>query len=258
VSEQREAQKSAKQFLSCAVVSNTAVDENNFVIAFEWNGTAPKAGQFFMVKPERSSVFLARPISVFSYAQNVVRFLITKVGKGTEELGSLQTGERATLTGALGNAWCDFLDPAFEKIALVGGEAGIAPLAAFAEELSASKTEYDFFAGYKSRSFGLETIPPHVLTVTSEDGASGKKGLLLDYFTPEHYDAVFVCGSNGLLKAVSAACAAHGTHCFVSTDNYMACGVGACLGCTIHTSGGNKRCCADGAIFKSSEVVFDE
>jgi NAD(P)H-flavin reductase len=61
-----------------------------------------------------------------------------------------------------------------------------------------------------------------------------------------------------MLKAVAAKCKATGVPCFISMEKRMACGVGACLGCTVHTVSGNRRCCADGPGFKAEEVIFDE
>ncbi|MDR0443723.1 MAG: hypothetical protein LBH44_09975 [Treponema sp.] len=329
----------------CPLINNTPVNDEVFSLYFHWDGPAPKAGQFFMVKPLRSSVFLARPLSVAGFMDNsVVKFLIAKRGKGTQELAAMHTGEEAELTGPLGNAWEDFL-PAGGKIALVSGGVGIAPLAA----LAAEKPDYNFhfYAGFRQGFSGKEeeaamlggavnakkliiavenfstktsrrgaeaqseenvvsdssivsrscpkkinsTTNQHKPTRTKNDykvkvrEVRGKKIKLQTYWTSptrlcerhtgripdfldlsEKYDAVYACGPEPMLKALKEKCEKAALPCFVSLERRMACGVGACLGCTVSTLNGNHRCCAgnsvakgkDGTIFDTKELIFDD
>jgi NAD(P)H-flavin reductase len=100
-------------------------------------------------------------------------------------------------------------------------------------------------------------VPPQKLIVTTDDGSDGEKGVVTDAIDAGAYAAVFSCGTTAMLKAVAAACCAiAGTPCFISAENHMACGVGACLGCAVKTASGNKRCCADGPVFNAREVIF--
>jgi NAD(P)H-flavin reductase len=92
------------------------------------------------------------------------------------------------------------------------------------------------------------------LVVATEDGSVGQKGLIPDLLDPAQYGAVYTCGPEPMLRVVAASCAAAGTPCFVSLERHMACGVGACLGCTVKTASGNRRCCADGPVFRAGEV----
>jgi NAD(P)H-flavin reductase len=82
--------------LICELINNTRINEEFFILQFIWENPAPKAGQFFMLKPLRNSVFLPRPISIFEYnhEQKTVKFLISKRGKGTEDLFNLYPGEK--------------------------------------------------------------------------------------------------------------------------------------------------------------------
>jgi len=250
----------------CELAANYPVNGETFITQFVWDGPAPKAGQFFMVRPQRSSVFLARPLSIFEFnpVQNMVKFLITKRGKGTEELGQMQIGEKVELTGPIGNAWEDYL-PENGKVALVGGGTGIAPLAALVAEKPDSY--FHFFAGFKSGFRNKEeensmlgaAVNAKKLIVAAEDGRNALNGRVVDYlFEPRNYDVMFACGPVLLLKAVIEKCKANNVPCYVSMERYMACGVGACLGCTVQTPKGNRRCCVDGPIFSSEEVVIDE
>ena len=252
--------------LVCELTANSQVNNDIFILHFTWAGPVPKAGQFFMVKPQRSSVFLARPISVceFNAAQSTVKFLIARRGKGTEELSQMYIGEKAELTGPLGNAWADFL-PEGGKAALVGGGVGIAPLQAIASE----KPDYlfHFYAGFKYgfRSKEEEDAILGVaayakkLIITAEDGRNALGGRIVDFlFEPQNYDVIFACGPAPMLKAVKEKCETKRVSCYVSLERRMACGVGVCLGCTVRTLKGGRRCCADGPIFPAGELIFDE
>ena len=262
-----------KQCLTCGVLGNYAVADGIFRLDCGWPGAAPRAGQFFMVKPKRSSVFLPRPISVSAWEPaaagngHTVQFLVAARGKGTAELAELRAGESVELTGPLGNAWADFLPrsgraQSSKPIALIGGGIGIAPLEALAAELP--KDSFDFYAGFKAfqnRSerntlLGPVLTGPANLIVATENGKEGLKGTIPGFLNPADYSAVCACGPQAMLRAVAEKCAAAGVPCYVSLERRMACGVGACLGCTVTTTKGNRRCCTDGPVFSAAEVLF--
>jgi NAD(P)H-flavin reductase len=221
-------------------------------------------------------VFLARPISVAgwradtritdrienrNHSSRIIRFLIAKQGIGTEELASLIAGEQAELTGPLGNGWAGFVPEILSgPLALIAGGIGMAPLRAFAAERAAGT--YDFYAGFKTLDPGLtgllDGLNTAALILATEDGSGGHKGRILDILEPATYQAVYACGPEPMLKAVAACCKAAGVPCFISMERRMACGVGACLGCTVRTIHGNRRCCADGPIFRAEEILLDD
>jgi NAD(P)H-flavin reductase len=252
--------------LVCGLAVNTPVRDGVFSLEFSWNGPAPKAGQFFMVKPLRCSFFLGRPLSVMEWngSSRTVKFLIARRRNGTEELSLMSAGEEAQLTGPLGNAWADFL-PVEGKTALIGGGVGIAPLAA----LVAEKSDYDFhfYAGFK-RGFHDKregaamlgaVMNAEKLIIAAEDGKNAPQGRIVDFFDWDcEYAAIFACGPEPMLQAVKAKSDKVEIPCFFSLERHMACGVGTCLGCTVRTVKGNRRCCADGPVFAARELVFDE
>jgi len=263
----------------CELIYNDHLSNEIFRLVFVWQGNdktklpAPKAGQFFMIKPKRSSVFLGRPISFCLFDKNAkssaVTFLIAKLGKGTQELAAMRPGEEAELIGPLGNSWMDFLTSANKgkgkSIALVGGGLGVAPLNSLLCESPGHI--FDFYAGFKNAFKSKEErhglLGPSILgsekiILATEDGKEGQKGLITDFLEPEKYDAVCTCGPLPMMKAVAIKCKAAGVPCYVSMESRMACGVGACLGCTVKTVNGNCRCCADGPIFNANEVFPDE
>ena len=273
-------------------------------LEFSWSGAAPRGGQFFLLKPEKSSVFLSRPISAALWKEgDLLRFLIIPRGQGSKELADIQIGERVNIIGPLGNSWDAAVsnradaNPAIAKpqtpgesekrVALVAGGIGIAPLLALAHELSSfngknainqNSQKFDFFAGFRSwqplndpvnnKDFneasllaslaGTSGLLPDSICIATEDASFGKKGRITDFFNPSLYKCVYACGPEPMLRAVAKLCMASGTPCFISMEAHMACGVGACLGCSIKTIGGNKCCCSDGPVFDAGELVFND
>lgn len=223
----------------------------------------PKPGQFFMLHPVRSNVILGRPISVFHVEKNSlgateIQFLILVKGQGTQELCSLQEGDKINLLGPLGNT---FVKPKLEeKILIVGGGIGVAPVANFAESLR--EKSYDFYASYKSGSYGLDFIKPNKLVITTDDGSVGIKGMLPVALTEEvlkkeKYNVIYACGPLPMLAYIKEIAEKLKILCFLSMESRMACGVGVCLGCVIETTEGKKRCCKDGPVFDSKILKFE-
>jgi NAD(P)H-flavin reductase len=208
-----------------------------------------------MIKPERTSAFLGRPISVEDWDSQKIRFLIAVRGKGTAAIAGMTQGEKADLTGPLGNAWED-MPFSGGPIALVSGGVGVAPLTMFAK--SGISETIDVYAGFTSAPFGYIMEEKRKTLIASEEGGYGRLGRILDFFEPQKYRAVYACGPEAMLKAASAQCKQAGVPCFISLERTMACGTGACLGCTVKTNRGNRRCCTDGPIFNAEEVMFDE
>ena len=250
----------------CELSANIPINETYFILQFIYTGHAPKAGQFFMVKPERTSVFLPRPISIFEFnsSKGLLRFLIEKKGTGTKELSMLQAGEKVFLTGPIGNSWSDFLT-GNGKAALVGGSAGVAPLAALVAENP--QHNFHFYAGFKNGFHEKEhenavlgqAVNAKKIVVSAEDYINALGGRIVDYiFEPENYDVIFACGSAPMLSAVRKKCETKKIPCFVSMESRMACGTGACLGCTVRTAKGNRRCCADGPIFPAGDLILND
>ncbi|MCL2184632.1 MAG: dihydroorotate dehydrogenase electron transfer subunit [Treponema sp.] len=252
--------------IECELIKNTTITNEYFILQFFWDFHSPRAGQFFMMKPVRSSVFLQRPISVFEYnnQQKIVKFLIAKRGKGTKELFDLMPGDKVFLTGPLGNTWAEFL-PEDGKVALVGGSIGIAPLAA----LVAEKPDvfFHFFAGFKQGFRSKEeenavmgnALNSKKLVISAEDGKNALIGRIADFiYEPQDYSSLFACGNIPMLRAIKKKCESKNVPCYISLESRFGCGVGACLGCTIRTVNGNRCCCKHGPIFPANEVLFDD
>lgn len=251
------------------VLLNRPVAEGVFELRAAWEGPEPRPGQFYMVRPARGASFLGRPISVFAWEPGTrgeagaVSFLVALRGLGTAELADLRVDEEVELLGPLGSWWLSDAaayagtEPSIDRpFALVGGGIGVAPIAFLARHLPVGS--YDLYAGYRSRPYGLDDLAPRTLVIATEDGSEGCQGRIPDYLDPKSYAAVFACGPEAMLRAVVDACRLSATPCVISAERRMACGVGACLGCTIRTRSGSRRCCVDGPVFDAREVIFDE
>lgn len=222
----------------------------------------PAAGQFYMLHAVRSNTLLGRPISVYHsekgyFGDIEVTFLILVKGEGTKELCSLEENDKINLLGPCGNR---FPCPTGKKTLIVGGGIGVAPVAGFAETLP--EGSYDFYASFKSGSYGLEHIRPAKLTITTDDGSVGVHGMLPAALTKEAvksggYSEVYACGPLPMLKYVKEVAEECGIPCWLSMEARMACGVGVCLGCVIDTTEGKKRCCKEGPVFDSKILKFD-
>ncbi len=220
----------------------------------------PLAGQFYMLQAVRTNTLLGRPISVFHVnkdgAAPRLEFLILLKGQGTKELCTLMPDDKINLLGPCGNCF----PKAMSKACIIGGGIGVAPVAGFAETLPAGS--YDFFASFKSGSYGLEHIKPAKLTITTDDGSVGLHGMLPAALTEEtlrqgNYSAIYACGPTPMLAYVKKVAEAAGLPCYLSLESHMACGVGVCLGCTIQTTEGKKRCCTEGPVFYSRILDFE-
>ncbi|MCR5288687.1 MAG: dihydroorotate dehydrogenase [Treponema sp.] len=227
------------------------------------SGVMPEPGQFYMLRSEKSGVLLARPISLY-HAEKTHRgvsleFLILLKGNGTKELCSLEVDDGVQILGPLGNT---FPKPQPNtKVCIIGGGVGVAPVAGFAETLQPDS--YDFYAAFKSGSYGLDRIKPLNLVIATDDGSVGTKGMLPVIISEaklrlEQYSAVYACGPSPMLAYVKSIAEKAGIPCWISMEAHMACGVGVCLGCTIATTEGNKRCCKEGPVFDASILQFEK
>lgn len=253
--------------VDCNVVEGAKPDGSVMVLRVKLakGNNQPVPGQFYMLHAVRSDVLLARPISVYHSeilgdGSVEIHFMILLKGKGTVELCSLRPDDKINLLGPCGNRFVP-ADASKGKVLIVGGGIGVAPVAGFAESLPA-KT-YDFYASFKSGSYGLENIKADKLVITTDDGSVGVHGMLPAALTTDtihagNYTAVYACGPTPMLAYVKQIAEEAGVQCWLSMESRMACGVGVCLGCTIQTTEGKKRCCKDGPIFDSKVLSFEK
>ena len=242
------------------VLHHEAVTPTVRLLTVQWPDAAhaPHAGQFLMLRSwgADEAPTLSRPISVHKYdtESGALEFLYEVRGLGTQKLAALQPGDTLQCTGPAGNGFipaeCN------GRIALVGGGIGTAPLLQVARELAAAGKKPEFFCGFRSGSYGLDWFKPYVTEthLATDDGSEGFHGFVTQILNPADFDLVLCCGPTPMMKAVAKICKEAGTPCMVSLENKMACGIGACLGCTCHTDTGARCVCKEGPVFNAEEV----
>jgi len=213
-------------------------------------GKAPQMGQFYMLRGWETYPVLSRPISVFDASSNSVSFLYKVVGKGTSLLSNLIAGADVTLDGPHGTGWPEVRG----RIALVGGGVGVAPFYLTAKTLKAldSASQIDVYLGFSDAVLLEDEYRAVCGTLTAQVG-----GFITDAVEVAAYDHILACGPDAMMAALYKKCLAAGVadRLWVSLENRMACGIGACLVCTCKTSGGNKKACTDGPVMRG-EVVY--
>ena len=219
-----------------------------------------KAGQFISIYCRDRSRMLPRPISIceIDKADRALRVVYRVAGRGTEEFASLGTGKELQIVGPLGNGF-----PHKEKRAfLIGGGIGIPPMLQLAKELDCEK---QIILGYRDDALFLKEDFKRLgqVYVATEDGSCGTEGNVLDAIRDNGLtaDIIYACGPTPMLRAVKQYAADKDMECWLSLEEKMACGIGACLACVCksrekdaHTNVNNKRICKEGPVFRAEEV----
>ncbi len=230
---------------------------------------AARPGQFVHVKAGGGYYpLLRRPISIHRVdrEQGLVYLLVEVRGPGTSWLAFQGGGTPLDIIGPLGTG---FPRPSTERAVMVGGGVGMAPLVFLAEEMVHYGIEVDFLLGARSE---LQLLQREFLTgigaavqVATDDGSCGHHGRVTDLLPPMLAKGkevtVYACGPRPMLKTVAELAAGVGVPCWLSLEEFMACGVGACRGCVTATRGNDeqvtyKDVCTDGPVFAAGEVVF--
>lgn len=222
-----------------------------------------KPGQFIGVYPKDKSTLLPRPISICEVREDkrALRIVYRVAGAGTAEFSGYREGEPVSVLGTLGNGFP--LEKAEgKKVFLMGGGIGVPPILELAKQLNAEK---QIVMGYRdSATFLKEDLERYgKVFVATEDGSVGTRGNVMDAIRENALEAdmIYACGPMPMLRAVKTYAEAHGITAYISLEEHMACGVGACLGCVVktketdpHSHVHNARICTDGPVFDAAEV----
>ena len=220
-------------------------------------------GQFVEIRVDGSqSTFLRRPISInfVDRELNELWLLVATVGDGTRKLATLQPGDLLNCLLPLGNGFTMPTSSA-EKILLVGGGVGVAPLLYMGSEMSKKGFEPTFLLGARTSNDLLmqdEFKRYGRVYVTTEDGSEGEKGFVTNHslLQKEQFSRIATCGPTPMMKAVAAFARKADVECEVSLENLMACGLGACLCCVEKTTEGNLCVCKDGPVFNIRKLLW--
>lgn len=216
-------------------------------------------GQFVSVYSNEGSRLLPRPISICAIDGNRLRLVYRVVGKGTAEFSGYHTGARLSVLGPLGNGY-DVTDN--RSAVILGGGIGIPPMLELAKQLKAEKK---IIVGYRNRDLFLkeEFEQYGQVFIATEDGSVGVHGNVMDVIRECAItgEVLYACGPKPMLKAVQEYADKNGLEAFISLEERMACGVGACLACVCktkeideHSHVHNARICKDGPVFNAKEV----
>lgn len=220
-------------------------------------------GQFVEVRVDNSpTTFLRRPISIsfVDRGRNELWLLVAAIGDGTRAMASLAVGSRLNCLLPLGNGFT-MPSSASERVLLVGGGVGVAPLLYMGAEMRRCGCEPTFLLGAR-RSADLLLLDHFRrygrVFVTTEDGSAGERGFVTNHsvLQSEHFDRIQTCGPKPMMVAVARYAAAAGIDCEASLENMMACGVGACLCCVEKTTEGNLCVCKEGPVFNINKLLW--
>ena len=249
----------------CTVIQNEPLGDGIYEMVLNSASVAATAlpGQFLHIKINSSLYpLMRRPISIHCVDRNQGRISILYHvrGIGTESLSKMATGSTLDILGPLGKG---FPVCKGQRCAVVGGGIGIAPLLELAKELDGGDA-YLGFRDHVYKTAEFEKLCASVYVAT-ENGTTGYEGYVTDLLEKNitRYDVVYSCGPKPMLQRVMALCLKNGVECYVSLEERMGCGIGACLVCACKVLGEDgqwhhRKACKDGPVFNAREVVFDD
>ena len=233
------------------ILSNNQIAEGTYLLTLRGDiSEVDHPGLFINIKID--GCFLRRPMSVAGIRDGNMLIVYKVVGKGTEKLSKFTPGEYITALCPLGNGYN--MEDIPEGAVITGGGAGVVPMYFLAEELVNSDKNPKVILGFNTKSdiifqnefesLGVE------LSIMTMDGSYGKKGFVTDVIEADDY--VCACGPEPMLKVLAKK---------ISKGQYdlsarMACGFGACMGCTVITKDGPKRVCKEGPVFSAQEAIW--
>lgn len=251
---------------SLKIVSQEEIGKNIFSMWLQADHMAANAkpGQFLSLYTRDGSKLLPRPISIceIDRENGRIRLVYRVTGKntGTEAFSRLHPGVTIETLGPLGNGF-PLKEAEGKKMFLIGGGIGIPPMLETAKELNADKT---VVLGYRDELFLKDEFEKYAdVYVATEDGSAGTRGNVLDAIRENALkaDVIFACGPTPMLRALKNFAEENNITCWISMEERMACGIGACLACVCkskdidsHSQVHNKRVCKDGPVFLSTEV----
>ena len=258
----------AKLKMTAAVTSQVQLAEGIYDLRLAAGEIAAQAvpGQFVSLYSKDGSRLLPRPISLcgIDKEKGELRLVYRVAGAGTKEFSALAAGDTIDVLGPLGNGF-----PLLEgkKAFLIGGGIGIPPMLQLAKalnEINGSEMVQSVIGYRDSHMFLKEEFEAYgLVTVATEDGSVGTKGNVMDAIREKKLqaDMIYACGPTPMLRAIKQYAEENNIECYISLEERMACGIGACLACVCksrekdaHSNVNNKRICKDGPVFLSTEV----
>ncbi len=225
-------------------------------------------GQFVMIRvSDMDDPLLRRPFSIYDVSTSGEILILFKiVGRGTRLLSTLDPGDSVNVIGPLGNGYT--LHPS-GNACLVGGGMGIAPIYFLAKKMNMAKREKSNFHVILGARSGDELVPlldafnkfDMQIDCATDDGSFGHHGFVTQLLDPvlPNVSQVYVCGPTAMMQIVAEKCLEQNVCCETSLETHMACGLGACLGCTVSGADGQYvHVCKHGPVFKADEIKWEK
>ncbi len=244
------------------IVKNEKIAENIHAVTFALDeDISVRCGQFGNISVGGTHL-LRRPIAVCKVEGREVTFCYQVKGEGTQWLKNMVEGSKLNVLMPLGNGF--FVEEEEKKIALVGGGVGVFPLVSVLRQYYGEKI-ISAYIGYRNKDAVCATEEFTKATrfaAVTDDGSYGEKMNAVQAFEEDlkkgnRPDVVLACGPTPMLRALKAVTEREGLNCYVSLEERMGCGIGACLVCVCdQTNGKHARVCKDGPVFNAKEVVL--
>ncbi len=253
----------SKTVIEAKILSQDCIATDIYSMVIEAPSIAREAcpGQFLSLYTSDSGKLLPRPISICDADAEAgsIRMVYRIAGEGTRMFSALAAGDTIRVAGPMGNGYTLSDKPAI----VIGGGIGIPPMLFLAKKLQAKKT---IVLGFRDEEFLSEEFAPYGEVVKSSDaGNIGFKGTVMDAIRKAGVtgEVIYACGPTPMLKAIQTYAAEQGLQAYISLEERMACGIGACLACVCktkeiddHSKVNNTRICADGPVFDAGKVVL--
>jgi dihydroorotate dehydrogenase electron transfer subunit len=258
------------------IIDNKKIAPDHYVINLESKFLSKNSlpGQFVNVKisDKGTDPLLRIPLGISRVTKKGIGLVYKVVGEGTQALSLKKKNEALDILGPLGTPFCLPESGKKREAILVAGGHGIAPLYALAEILTKrKKNRVTVFIG--AAKGGHIVLAKEIkalgcdVDISTEDGSRGKKGYVTCLLAtqleklgagPRGAIDIYACGPRPMVAAVAREAEKHGLVAQVSLDAYMACGIGACMGCAVKTKAGYKMVCKDGPVFRSDEIEWEQ
>lgn len=233
------------------ISSNEEVGKNIYKISISGKFKG-QPGQFYMVRAwEGLEPILSRPLSIYDLEGEMLSFLYQVKGRGTKLISRLKTGESLEVLGPLGRPFP--LDIEGKNLGLVGGGIGLAPLYYLGKKLREKSRDFKFYLGFREEAYLVEDFKALGPTSYSLEKGGANQGYIVD-FLPKDLDLIYSCGPMAMLETLYLK--NKDKKIYLSTESRMACGIGACIGCSIETEEGYLRVCKEGPVFEAREVFY--
>ena len=239
------------------VIENKQIADSTYLIRLSGdNSETGRPGTFVNIRLE--GFYLRRPLSVCDSSSDTLTLIYKVVGEGTEALAATPAGAMLDLLTGLGNGYDTTVLNNNSRPLLVGGGCGSPPLYLLAKTLIRAGVPVVIILGFNRQSEVFFEEEFRALgadvTITTADGSHGRRGFVTDAMGDIKYDYIFACGPEPMLRAVYER--SGNIPGQFSFEERMACGFGACMGCTCKTKYGDKRICKDGPVLEKEEILW--